>query len=272
MKKSIKGQVKAYYGGIAKKVSVKSKTSCGCGTSCCGDVTSNSNLYTKEFIEGLPKEAINASLGCANPVVLANPQKGEIVLDLGSGGGIDVFISSKYVGESGKVYGLDMTDEMLELANKNKEKMGVTNVEFIKGYIEEIPLENEIIDVITSNCVINLCESKEDALKEAYRVLKNGGRLAIADVVVLKDIPMEIKQSVEMWVGCIAGALPIKEYKEILERVGFKNIEITPVNIYTKEVIEDIAKQKNLGDVYSKIDAELVDGAFAGAHVKAYKL
>jgi len=193
-------------------------------------------------------------------------------LDLGSGGGIDVFISSKYVGDSGKVYGLDMTNEMLELANKNKEKMGVRNVEFIKGYIEDIPLKNETIDVITSNCVINLCESKEAALKEAYRVLKNGGRLAIADVVVLKDIPVEMKQSVEMWVGCIAGALPIRKYKEILERVGFKNIEITPVNIYTKEVIEDIAKQKNLGDVYSKIDAELVDGAFAGAHVKAYKL
>ncbi len=272
MKKNIKGQVKAYYGGIAKKVSAKSETSCGCGTSCCGDAAGNSNLYTKEFIEGLPEEAVNASLGCANPVVLANPQKGEVVLDLGSGGGIDVFISSKYVGDSGKVYGLDMTNEMLELANKNKEKMGVRNVEFIKGYIEDIPLKNETIDVITSNCVINLCESKEAALKEAYRVLKNGGRLAIADVVVLKDIPVEMKQSVEMWVGCIAGALPIRKYKEILERVGFKNIEITPVNIYTKEVIEDIAKQKNLGDVYSKIDAELVDGAFAGAHVKAYKL
>lgn len=272
MKNNIKVQVKAYYGGIAKKVSAESKVSCGCGTSCCGDVTNNSHLYTKKFIEGLPDEVINASLGCANPVVLANPQKGEVVLDLGSGGGIDVFISSKYVGENGKVYGLDMTDEMLELANKNKEKMGVTNVEFLKGYIEDIPLDNETIDVITSNCVINLCESKENALAEAYRVLKNGGRLAIADVVVLKDIPENIKQSVEMWVGCIAGALPVKEYEEILKKVGFKNIEITPVNIYTKEVIEDIAKQKNLGDVYSKIGAELVDGAFAGAHVKAYKL
>ncbi|WPC39988.1 arsenite methyltransferase [Clostridium sp. JS66] len=272
MGNNIKGKVKAYYGGIAKKVSAKSKASCGCGTSCCGDTSNNSNLYTKEFIEGLPEEAINASLGCANPVVLANLQKGEVVLDLGSGGGIDVFISSKYVGDSGKVYGLDMTDEMLELANKNKEKMEVKNVEFLKGYIEDIPLDNESIDVITSNCVINLCESKEAALKEAYRVLKNGGRLAIADVVVLKDIPDEIRHSVEMWVGCIAGALPVEEYKEILQRVGFKNIEITPVNIYTKEIIEEIAKQKNLGDLYSKMDADLIDGAFAGAHVKAYKL
>lgn len=272
MKDNLKGQVKAYYGGIAKKVNAKSKVSCGCSSSCCGDSKNNSNLYTKDFIEGLPDEAINASLGCANPVVLANPQKGEVVLDLGSGGGIDVFISSKYVGESGKVYGLDMTDEMLELANKNKEKMGATNVEFIKGYIEDIPLEDETVDVITSNCVINLCESKEDALSEAFRVLKKGGRLAIADVVLLKDIPEHIKQSVEMWVGCIAGALPVEEYTEILEKVGFKNIEITPVNIYTKEVIEDIARQKSLGDVYSKMDAELIDGAFAGAHVKAYKL
>ena len=185
--------------------------------------------------------------------------------------GIDVFISSKYVGDSGKVYGLDMTNEMLELANKNKEKMGVRNVEFIKGYIEDIPLKNETIDVITSNCVINLCESKEKALSEAYRVLKKGGRLAIADIVVLKDVPENIRHSVEMWVGCIAGALPIKEYEEILEKVGFKDIEITPINIYTKDVIEDIAKQKKLDDVYSKIDTDIVDGAFAGAHVKAYK-
>lgn len=272
MKNNIKGQVKAYYGGIAKKVSAEFKATCGCGASCCGDDTKNAHLYTKDFIEGLPDEVVNASLGCANPVVLANPQKGEVILDLGSGGGIDVFISSKYVGQNGKVYGLDMTDEMLELANKNKEKIGARNVEFLKGYIEDIPLDNETIDVITSNCVINLCESKEAALAEAYRVLKNGGRLAIADVVVLKDVPEPIKESVEMWVGCIAGALPVKEYEEILKRVGFKDIEITPVNIYTKEVMEDIAKRKNLDDLYSKIDTELIDGAFAGAHVKAYKL
>lgn len=271
MNSNIKGQIKSYYGGIAKKVTAQSKSSCGCGISCCGDASKDSSLYTKEFIDGLPKEAINASLGCANPVVLANPQKGEIVLDLGSGGGIDVFISSKYVGDTGKVYGLDMTDEMLELANRNKDKMGVNNVEFIKGYIEDIPLPDNTIDIITSNCVINLCESKENALKEAYRVLKKGGRLAIADVVVLKDVPYSIKKNVEMWVGCIAGALPLKEYEEILRKVGFKNIEINPVNIYTKEIIKSIANDKNLGDIYSKIDIELVDGAFAGAHVKAYK-
>jgi arsenite methyltransferase len=164
-----------------------------------------------------------------------------------------------------------MTDEMLYLANKNKEKMGVNNVEFIKGYIEDIPLEDETVDVITSNCVINLCEDKEVALREAYRVLKQGGRLAIADIVELKNVSEEIRSNVQMWVGCIAGALDIKVYEEILKKVGFKNIEITPVNIYTKEIIESIANQKNLGDVYSQMDSNLLDGAYAGAHVKAYK-
>ncbi|QGU96379.1 arsenite methyltransferase [Clostridium bovifaecis] len=271
MDKNIKGKVKSYYGGIAKKVSNNSRTSCGCGTACCGNITNDSNIYTKEYLEGLPEEAVNASLGCANPVVLAEYKKGETVLDLGSGGGIDAFISAKYVGKEGKVYGLDMTNEMLELANRNKEKMDVTNVEFIKGYIEDIPLENETIDVITSNCVINLCEDKEVALREAYRVLKKGGRIAIADIVQLKDVSEDIKQNAEMWVGCIAGALDINAYIDILKKVGFKEVDITPVNIYTKEIIEDIAKQKNLGYVYSKIDANLLDGAYAGAHVKAYK-
>jgi len=269
MKANIKGEVKEYYGNIAKKVSNGSKGSCGCGSSCCG--STDSNLYTKEYIDGLPNEVVNASLGCANPIILANPQKGEVVLDLGSGGGIDVFISAKYVGETGKVYGLDMTDEMLELANSNKEKIGAENVEFIKGYIEDIPLERNTIDVITSNCVINLCESKEDALAEAYRVLKPGGRLAIADVVVLKDIPLDIKKSVEMWVGCIAGALPVKEYEATLKKVGFKDVSITPVNIYTRDIIEETARNKNAASLLEGMDMNIVDGAFAGAHVKAYK-
>ncbi|MBE6069404.1 MAG: arsenite methyltransferase [Clostridium lundense] len=268
---NIKGKVKSYYGGIAKKVSNKSKASCGCGAACCGNISDNSNIYTKEYLDGLPEDVVNASLGCANPVVLAALKKGEIVLDLGSGGGIDAFISSKYVGAEGKVYGLDMTDEMLELANKNKIKMGVSNVEFIKGYIEDIPLDNETIDVITSNCVINLCEDKEVALREAYRVLKQGGRLAIADIVQLKKVPEDIRQSAEMWVGCIAGALDINVYIHILKKVGFKEVEIIPVNIYTKEIIEGIANQRNLSDVYSEIDGDLIDGAYAGAHVKAYK-
>lgn len=271
MKGNIKKEVKEYYGKIASNVIKQSSENCGCTTSCCSSVTNNSKVYTKDFIDGLPDEAVNASLGCANPVALANPQKGEVILDLGSGGGIDVFISSKYVGNTGKVYGLDMTDEMLELANKNKEKMEVKNVEFIKGYIEDIPLKDEMVDVITSNCVINLCESKEKALSEAYRVLKKGGRLAIADIVSLKDIPENIKKSVEMWVGCIAGALSIREYKEILEKIGFTEVEITPVNIYTKEIMKDIAEKKNLSELYNSMDSEIIDSAFAGAHVKTYK-
>ncbi|PJI10479.1 MULTISPECIES: arsenite methyltransferase [Clostridium] len=271
MKGDIKKEVKEYYGKIASKAIKQSSSNCECTRSCCSSVTNNSNVYTKDFIDGLPDEAVNTSLGCANPVALANPQKGETILDLGSGGGIDVFISSKYVGDTGKVYGLDMTDEMLELANNNKEKMEVKNVEFIKGYIENIPLKDEIVDVITSNCVINLCESKKKALSEAYRVLKKGGRLAIADIVSLKDIPEDIKKSVEMWVGCIAGALSIREYKEILESVGFTEVEIIPVNIYTKETMKDIAEKKNLSELYNSIDTEVIDAAFAGAHVKAYK-
>lgn len=271
MAKSIKDEIKTYYGGIAKRVSANAKSSCCGGGDCCGVATDDSTLYTAEYIAGLPEEAINASLGCANPIVLANLQKGETVLDLGSGGGIDVLISSKYVGESGKVYGLDMTDEMLELANRNKEKSGVKNVEFVKGYIEDIPLENETVDVITSNCVINLSESKEDVLKEAYRVLKKGGRLAIADIVELKEIPNDVKESIQMWVGCISGALSIDEYQKLLKNAGFTNIEITPVNVYTKEVMKDIAEEKGLGDIYHQLDENALDSAFAGAHVKARK-
>ncbi len=271
MAKSIEEEIKTYYGGIAKKVTENSRSSCGCGASCCGNTDHSAVLYSKDFTEGLPEEAINASLGCANPIVLANLQKGETVLDLGSGGGIDVLISSKYVGETGKVYGLDMTDEMLELANRNKEKSGVKNVEFIKGYIEDIPLGNETVDVVTSNCVINLSESKEDVLKEAYRVLKKGGRLAIADIVELKTVPKDVRENIQMWVGCISGALSMDEYESILKSVGFTDIEITPVNVYTKEAIKSIAEGKDLGETYRQLDETALDGAFAGAHVKAQK-
>lgn len=276
MGEDVKEKVKQYYGNIAKNVSSSSKSSCCsgiscCGSSCCGEVADDSVNYSPEYIQGLPEEAINASLGCANPLSIANLKIGEKVLDLGSGGGIDVFIASKYVGQTGKVYGLDMTDEMLSLANKNKAKMDIKNVEFIKGYIEEMPLKNEAVDVILSNCVINLCESKEKALSEAYRVLKTGGRLAIADIVVLKDIPEDVRKSAEMWVGCIAGAMPVKEYENILSKVGFKNVEIKPVNIYTKDIIESLMKSKNLKDTDLNIDISMLDGAFAGAYIKAIK-
>ncbi len=272
MSEGIRDHIKTYYGNIAKHVSASAKSSCcGGGSSCCCSSGEGTDLYSPEYIAGLPEEAVKASLGCANPIALANLQKGETVLDLGSGGGIDVLISAKFVGETGKAYGLDMTDEMLKLAESNKAKSGAKNVEFLKGYIEDIPLSDEAVDVITSNCVINLTESKEAALSEAYRVLKKGGRLAIADIVELKPIPEELRQSVQMWVGCVAGALSVSEYERILKEVGFKDIEITPVNIYTKEIIKDMAEDKNLGDIYSQLDESAMDGAFAGAHVKAYK-
>lgn len=266
MKKSIRDEIKTYYGGIARKVAVKQESSCCGGSSCCGE---NGTLYSADLLEGLPEEAIQASLGCANPVALANLQKGETVLDLGSGGGIDVLISSKYVGETGKVYGLDMTDEMLELARRNKERSGANNVEFIKGYIEDIPLDDETVDVVLSNCVINLSERKEAVLRETYRVLKKGGRLAIADIVQLKPVPEEIRWNIQMWVGCVSGALRIEEYERILKEVGFTGIEITPVNIYTRTVIQGFAEAKNLDIPFPMDDAW--DGAFAAAHVKAYK-
>lgn len=272
MEKNIREEIKKHYGGIARRVSKGTKSCCCGGKACCGDATgSDAALYSAEYIAGLPAEAIDASLGCANPVALANLQKGETVLDLGSGGGIDVLISAKLVGETGKVYGLDMTEEMLKLANRNKEKSGAENAEFLKGYIEDIPLKDESVDVVTSNCVINLTESKEAALKEAYRVLKKGGRLAIADIVELKPVPEEIKRSVQMWVGCVSGALRVQEYERILTKVGFTDIEITPVNIYTKEIIQGLAAVEELEHIYTRLDQDALDGAFAGAHVKAYK-
>ena len=207
-------------------------------------------------------------MGCANPVALANLQQGETVLDLGSGGGIDALISSKYVGETGKVYGLDMTDEMLELARRNQEKSGAANVEFIKGYIEEIPLADETVDVVLSNCVINLSGRKEDALREAYRVLKKGGRLAIADIVRLKPVPESLRRNIQMWVGCVSGALGIEEYERILKKVGFKDIEITPVN-HIGGVPRGFAEEKNPDSPFSAGGAW--EEAFAAAHVKARK-
>ena len=271
MDHNLKNKVKAYYGGIAKSVKSSKKTSCGCGAGCCGDMEDNAQLYTKEYLDNLPEDAVKASQGCANPIFLANLQKGETVLDLGSGGGIDALISSKYVGPEGMVYGLDMTDEMLELANRNKEKMGVSHVTFLKGYLEEIPLNDESVDVITSNCVINLCEDKSIAMKEAYRVLKKGGRLAIADIIQLKEVPEQVRSSVEMWLGCMAGALDTGTYRDVLEKAGFKQIEVEAVNIYTKEMLEDMIQQKESGNGQEQIDMEKLDKAYAGAHIKAVK-
>lgn len=271
MEFNVKEKVKEYYGGIAKKVDNSSKGSCCGSASCCGS-SKESLLYKGQSLMDLPIEAVNASLGCGNPLVLAGLKEGETVLDLGSGGGIDVLLASKYVGSTGKVYGLDMTDEMLELSYKNKQRMGAGNVEFLKGYIEDIPLTDGVIDVIMSNCVINLSEDKPKAISEAYRVLKSGGRLAISDIVVMKEVPGEIRKKAELWAGCIAGALKVDEYKSILEQAGFKNIEVKPVHIYTRDVIEGLTGRKAdfLGDNEAKY-LDLLDGAYAGAYIRATK-
>jgi len=264
---NMKDEIKKYYGGIASSVT----TGTGEAPSCCCKPQKSQILYDDEYLDDLPEEALKASIGCANPIFLANIQPGETVLDLGSGGGIDVLISAKYAGETGKVYGLDMTDEMLELANENKIKSGKKNIEFIKGYIEDIPLEDNTVDVVTSNCVINLSEDKSAVLREAYRVIKPGGRIAIADVIELKVVRTDLRKNAPLWVGCIAGALSIDEYTNKLKNVGFKNIEISVVDSYTKEFLRDFAKNKGLEFNLTDIEAEELDNAFASAYVKAYK-
>lgn len=267
----VKEQVKKHYGDIAKKVNKESKSSC-CSQKCeCNDISNTSVIYKGENLQDLPKEAINASLGCANPLVFAEIKKGETVLDLGSGGGIDVLAASRYVGDTGKVYGLDMTDEMLTLANQNKQKMGITNVEFMKGYIENIPLPDESVDVIMSNCVINLSDDKEKALKEAYRVLKKGGRFAVADIISIKEIPDSIRKHAEFWCGCLAGTLSKKEFENLLQQVGFQNISIEAVHVYTKETIETEIINRDLTEELSDSNIAYIDKAFAGAHIKARK-
>lgn len=275
----VKKKVKEFYGGIARNVDKSSRASCCSSSSCCGGNSKDSGvrdkkpaIYDPSSLEGLPKEAVNASLGCANPLLFAGLKEGETVLDLGSGGGIDVLAASRYVGKGGKVYGLDMTDEMLALANKNKAKMGAANVEFLKGYIEDIPLPDGSVDVILSNCVINLSEDKPQALSEAYRVLKPGGRLAVADIVSMKPIPAELRKQAEMWCGCLAGTLEVPEFKGILEEIGFKQVEIEPVHLYTKSVIQEFfLDNKSLCFTVSGVELDTIDGAFAGATIKAVK-
>ena len=271
MKDDIREDIKTFYGGIAKTVTNSGSGSC-CTGSCCGDGLKDTKLfeYDGDFLNGLPEEAVNASLGCANPLSFANLQPGETVLDLGSGGGIDVLISSRLVGQTGKVYGLDMTDDMLALANHNRLISGVKNVEFLKGYIEDIPLPDEQVDVVTSNCVINLSEDKEKVLEEAYRVLKRG-RLAVADIIEMKEVSDGVKENLKLWLGCIAGALTVEKYQRYLKRAGFKSIEVEPVTRYTKELIRDLTKDMNLGDLYAQMDGDELDGAFAAAYIKAVK-
>jgi len=265
----IREEVQKHYGEIAKQISTgKQGCCCGPSSSCCSTITRIDINYRNEDLSALPAEALKASLGCANPHALAELKEGETVLDLGSGGGIDVLLASRYVGPTGKVYGLDMTDEMLALANSNKERMGAANVEFLKGYIEEIPLPDESVDVVMSNCVINLSGNKDKVMSEIYRVLKPGGRLAIADIVSIREVPAEIRKVTSLWVSCIAGSLSVQEYEELLSQAGFKQISITPENYYTREVFQGLGAD----DIsLSEAQWEIANAAFAGALIKAIK-
>jgi arsenite methyltransferase len=266
---NIKEIVQEKYGETARRVSAGDRSSC-CGPTCCGSELDpiTSGLYDDAEKSGLPEKAVLASLGCGNPTALAELKPGETVLDLGSGGGIDVLLSTKRVGPTGKAYGLDMTDDMLALARDNQRKAGIENVEFRKGEIEHIPLPDNSVDVVISNCVINLAADKDKVLREALRVLKPGGRFAVSDVVVRGDVPAELRKSMELWVGCIAGALEEMDYVKKLAAAGFDGIDIEPTRIYN---IED-ARQFLAGEGLD-VDAvaPLVENKFMSAFVRATK-
>ena len=266
----IKQVVKEKYGQAALRVISGDSGSC-CGESasaCCGDDPITSNLYDDSQTAEVPADAVTASLGCGNPTALAELKSGEVVLDLGSGGGIDVLLSARRVGPAGKAYGLDMTDEMLALAHENQRKAGLDNVEFLKGEIEEIPLPDGAVDVVISNCVINLSGDKDRVLAEAFRVLRPGGRFAVSDVVVRGEVPAEIRRSVELWIGCVAGALHEDEYRAKLAKAGFEGIEIEPTRIYR---VEDARELLTGAGIDPDAVAAEVDGKFMSAFVRARK-
>jgi len=266
----IKEVVKEKYGQAALRVLS------GVGSGCCGGKAApigavdpiTANLYDEHQTSGLPAEAVLASLGCGNPTALAELKPGEVVLDLGSGGGIDVLLSAKRVGPTGKAYGLDMTDEMLALARENQAKSGVANVEFLKGEIESVPLPDNSLDVIISNCVINLSADKDRVLREAFRVLRPGGRLAVSDVVVRGAIPPDIRRSIELWVGCLAGALEENDYQAKLRAAGFTDVSIEPTRVY--HVAEAREFLSGHGIDVDKI-APLVDERFYSGFIRARK-
>ncbi len=269
MSTDIKEVVKEKYGQAALRVHTGSSSCCGASTaleSCCDPITTN--LYDAAQSSQVPEDALKASLGCGNPTALAQLNPGETVLDLGSGGGIDVLLSARRVGPTGKAYGLDMTDEMLALARENQSKAGVENVEFLRGEIENIPLPDNSVDVIISNCVINLSADKDRVLREAFRVLKPGGRFAVSDVVVRGDVPAEVRQNVLLWVGCIAGALQDTEYISKLGDAGFEAIEIEPTRVHN---VEDARVFLNDQGVDVDAIAPQVDGKFMSAFIRAKK-
>jgi len=267
---TIKDVVKEKYGQAALRIKSAASNSCCGGASSletsCDPITSN--LYDGAQENEVPDTALKASLGCGNPTALAELKPGETVLDLGSGGGIDVLLSARRVGPTGKAYGLDMTDEMLALAEENKRKSGLENVEFLKGEIENIPLPDKSVDVIISNCVINLSGDKDRVLKEAFRVLKPGGRFAVSDVVVRGGLPAEIKKNMELWAGCVAGALSDYEYVAKLAKAGFEDIDIEPTRVYAVEDARDIISGQGL-DV--EAIAKQVEGKFISAFIRGTK-
>src|SRR4051794_21535531 len=262
----IQQAVKDKYGAIATWVAAGGGC-CGPSACGCGDPIPT-NLYSDAQTSGRPADAIAASLGCGNPTALAQLEPGQVVLDLGSGGGIDVLLSARRVGPTGKAYGLDMTDEMLALARENQRKAGATNVEFVKGTIEAIPLPDNTVDVIISNCVINLSSDKDAVLREAFRVLKPGGRFAVSDVVVRGEVPTSVRRSMELWIGCIAGALEEREYASKLKAAGFDAVEVEPWRIYQAEDARSF-----LTDAGADVErlAREIEGKFAGAYVRATK-
>ena len=269
MSDAIKATVREKYGQAALRVLAGTGSSCcgAAGASECGDPVTT-DLYSIADKRLLPETAVLASLGCGNPTALAELKPGDVVLDLGSGGGIDVLLSARRVAPSGKAYGLDMTDEMLALARQNQEKAGVTNVEFLKGDIEHIPLPDASIDVIISNCVINLAADKQRVLAEAFRVLKPGGRFAVSDVVVQGTLPAEVRRSMELWVGCIAGALEEKEFAALLTASGFTDVAIEPTRVYAFEDARTFLAGAGLG---AEVLAREIGGRVMGAFVRATK-
>ncbi|HMH85202.1 MAG TPA: arsenite methyltransferase [Gemmatimonadaceae bacterium] len=271
---TLKATVKEKYGQAALRISEGETDGACCGSSaCCGATTEawdpiTSDLYDEREKAGIPAEAVLASLGCGNPAALAELKEGETVLDLGSGGGIDVLLSAKRVGPTGKAYGLDMTDEMLALANDNKRRAGADNVEFLRGEIEQIPLPDSSVDVIISNCVINLSGDKRKVLAEAFRVLKPGGRFAVSDVVVRGHVPAAVKTNMELWIGCVAGALEEQEFLDLLIDVGFEKPTIEPTRVYK---IEDAAAFLAGSGLDVTRFASEIDGQFMSAFVRATK-
>ena len=262
----IRQVVKESYGEAARKVATAGSSCCGAKASCGDPITSN--LYDDAETRGLPEAAVLASLGCGNPTALAELNPGEVVLDLGSGGGIDVLLSARRVGPTGRAYGLDMTDEMLALANENKRRAAAANVEFLKGEIEDIPLPDASVDVIISNCVINLSADKDRVLREAFRVLRPGGRFAVSDVVTRGDIDPQVRASVLAWVGCIAGALDEQVYRDKLSAAGFVGIDVEATRVYRVEDARDFIAASGLDPDEL---APKVDGRFISAFIRARK-